>query len=172
MNQTLRVPKMLFVLLFASVLQSQSARAADSPSGPDKEMMQPVTALVGYMEHVAGATLPPVFADHGLVIVENFAPYVFQGNRAAARWDAGFRNHAEHLTDLHCEFGKAFDFGRSGDRVYFVLPTTWRGVYMGSRRFEEHGAWSFALEKSSGQWRIVAYGWAATDETDSPLQGH
>ena len=82
------------------------------------------------MEHVSGAVLPPVFAHHELVILEDFAPYVFRGNDAAAPWDAGFRNHAARLSDLHCDLGRPHDFGRGANRVYFVLPTTWRGVYL------------------------------------------
>jgi hypothetical protein len=65
--------------------------------------------------------------------------------------------------------GKAHDFERIGDRVYFVLPTTWRGIQPGSR-FEEHGAWAFLLENSPGQWRILAYGWDASEETDWPMR--
>ncbi|MDE2136957.1 MAG: hypothetical protein KGJ68_05935 [Gammaproteobacteria bacterium] len=122
------------------------------------------------MQHVDGAVVPPVFANDGLVIVEDFAPYVFKGKGAAARWDAHFRQHAARLKDLRRDFGAAHDFDRNGDRVYFVLPTTWRGVYLEARRFEEHGAWSFVLEKSSGHWLIVAYGSGATDRTDWPVQ--
>jgi hypothetical protein len=148
--------------LLAQVLPSPPS---DSPDGPDEAMMAPVTALAHYMAHVDGVVLPAVFADDGLVIVENFPPYIFSGKEAASHWGSGYRKHVERLKDLQCEFGKAHDFDGSGDRVYFVLPTTWRGVQPGSR-FEEHGAWAFVLEKSSGQWRIIAYGWGANDETD------
>jgi hypothetical protein len=149
-------------LLIAQVLPSPPSDSAD---GPDEAMMAPVTALARYMGHVDGVALPPVFAGDGLVIVENFPPYIFSGKDAAAHWDAGYRKHVESLKDLQCEFGKAHDFDRNGDRVYFVLPTTWRGVQPGSR-FEEHGAWAFVLARSLGQWRIIAYGWGANDETD------
>ena len=103
---------------------------------PDAAMMAPVTALASYMAHLDGAALPPVFVDDGLVIVEDFAPYIFSGEDAAAQWDAGFRHHAVPLRDLKFTFGPAHAFERTGDRVYFVLPTTWRGLYK-DRRFEE-----------------------------------
>ena len=132
-------------------------------------MMAPVMVLARYMGQVSGAVLPPVFADDGLVILENFAPYIFNGKDAATRWDLSYRKHVEPLKELKFEFGKVHDFERTGDRVYFVLPTTWRGVQPGSR-FEEHGAWAFVLQKSAGQWRILAYGWGASDETDWPVR--
>src|SRR5215472_5901699 len=134
-------------------------------------MMAPVTALASYMAHVEGAVLPAVFADNELVIVivEDFAPYIFSGKDAAAQRDAGFRRHAIPLKDLKFSFGPAHDFELTDDRVFFVLPTTWRGVYK-DRRFEEHGAWSFVLKNNAGQWRILAYGWGATDLQDRPVK--
>ena len=113
--------------------------------------------------------LPSVFVEDGLVIIENFPPYIFNGKNAAAQWDAGYRKHVERLQQLQCAFGRAHDFDRSGDRVYFVLPTTWRGLQPGSR-FDKHRAWAFVLAKSSDQWRILAYAWGANDETDWPVK--
>ena len=159
------------LFLCASLLgaQSQSQQASDRGKGPDAAMMAPVTELAKYMAHVDGAALPGVFAEDGLVIVEDFEPFIFRGKDAAAQWDAGYRQHAVPLRDLKVTFGSANAFERTGDRVYFVLPTTWRGTYK-DRRFEEHGAWSFVLTNSTGQWRILAYGWGATDLKDSPAK--
>jgi hypothetical protein len=162
---------LILLPLCASLLgaQTPSPQASGSTGGPDATMMAPVTALASYMARVEGASLPRVFVDDGLVIVEDFAPYVFTAKDAAAQWDAGFRQHAIPLKDLRFSFGAAHDFERTGDRVFFVLPTTWRGVYK-DRRFEEHGAWSFVLKNTAGQWRILAYGWGATDLQDWPAK--
>jgi len=127
--------------------------------------MTPITALANYMARVEGNVLPPFFVDDGPVIVEDFAPYVFSGKDAAAQWDdAGFRHHAIPLRELKFSFGPAHDFERTGDRVFLVLPTKWRGFYK-DRRFEEHGAWSFVLKNAAGQWRILAYGGEPTCRT-------
>ena len=132
-------------------------------TGPDTAMMAPVTQLVHYMGHVDGASLPPVFVERGLVIVENFAPYVFRGSDAAARWDAGFRQHVAEggLRDLTTEFGDPQDFDQVGSRVYFSLPTIWRGIDSG-KRFEEFGSWVFVLERTAGSWRILSYAWGVS----------
>jgi len=160
-----------FLLLFASLLRAQVASQQSNArsDAPEAAIMASVMELANYMAHVQGAVLPPVFVDEGLVIVDNFAPYVFVGKDAAPRWDAGFRQHAITAKDLKFSFGLAHDFERTGDRVFFVLPTTWQGAYKG-RRFEEHGAWSFVLKNTAGQWRILAYAWGATDLQDWPLQ--
>jgi hypothetical protein len=161
----------IVMVLFASFLtaQTESKPQGDVAQVPDAAMMVPVTALAQYMAHVQGKTMPSVFAKDGLVILENFAPYIYVGKDAATRWDAGYRRHIAPVKDLKFNFGTAHDFERTGDRVYFVLPTTWVGWQPGGR-FEEHGAWSFVLENSSGQWRILAYGWGATDEQDWPTK--
>jgi len=161
----------ILLLLSGSILgaQTTSPQATGNTDGPDATMMVPVTTLASYMARVEGEVLPPVFVDDGLVIVEDFAPYVFSGKDAAAQWGAGFHLHAIPLKDLKFSFGPAHDFERTGDRVFFVLPTTWRGFYK-DRRFEEHGAWSFVLKNTAGQWRILAYGWGATDLQDWPAK--
>jgi hypothetical protein len=162
---------LLLLLAFASIAgaQTPTTQETGSTSGPDAATMAPVTALASYMAHLEGAVLPPVFVEDGPVIVKDFEPYIFRGKDAAAQWDAGFRHHAIPLRHLRFSFGPAHAFERSGDRAYFVLPTTWRGIYK-DRRFEEHGAWSFVLKNSAGQWRILAYGWGATDLKDWPAK--
>ncbi len=99
-------------------------------------MMVPVTALASYMARLEGEVLPPVFGDDGLVIVEDFAPYIFSGKDAAAQWDAGFRRHAMPLRDLKFSFGPPHAFERTGHRAYFVLATKWRGFYKNRRRWD------------------------------------
>jgi hypothetical protein len=155
--------------LLTQMISSFMAFAANggiaAGEAPDADMMVPVNSLVHYMEHVAGAKSPAVFVDRGLVIVENFAPYIFRGKDAAARWDAGFRQHVAEgaLHDLSVEFGNARDFERTANRAYFTLPTTWRGVDR-EKRFEEFGAWVFVVEMDAGGWRIISYAWGVTDQ--------
>jgi ketosteroid isomerase-like protein len=156
----------LFAFLSASLLAAQAPQESE---GPDKAMMAPVTALASYMAHPDSAVMPSVFVNDGLVIVENFAPYIFRGKNAAADWNAAIRHDFRRVKDLKFAFGLAHDFDRNGDRVYFVLPTTWHGLRP-EGRFEERGAWSFVLEDSSGQWRIISYTWGVTDETDTPTR--
>ena len=120
-------------------------------------MMGPARALAAFMATLDDRHLEGLFADD-VAIVENFAPYIF---RDVARWREGFRAHAAHLSGLMSSFGTAQDFSRTGERVYFVLPTTWQGLSKG-RAFEEHGGWSFVLAQRNQLWTIAAYAWAVT----------
>jgi hypothetical protein len=140
---------------------------AHAEEQPTAAMMKPVTGLVAFMSTLRGADHPTVFARGGLCIVENFTPFLFCGRHAEADWEAGFRAHAREgeLSDLSAVFGAAHDFSKSGSRAYFSLPTTWTGLTQG-RHFEEHGAWSFVLERQNvgqaAEWRIIGYGWGVT----------
>ena len=145
------------------------AGAAQAEEQPTAAMMQPVHGLVAFMSNLRRGEQPTVFARRGLCIVENFAPYLFCGQQAAANWSAGFRAHAAEgdLKDLAATFGAAHDFSQSGKRAYFSLPTTWTGLTQ-EKRFEEHGAWSFVLEQDDGAWHIVGYGWGVTAYSETP----
>jgi hypothetical protein len=126
-------------------------------------MLAPVRALVAFMSKLPVGEHATMFAPRGVTIIENFPPYVFVGPDAVARWEAGFRTHvaAEQDTELKVEFGPAQDFGVTGNRAYFALPTTWTGRSAG-RSFEEQGAWSFVLVRAGTGWKILGYGWGVS----------
>jgi hypothetical protein len=123
-------------------------------------MMEPIERLVRFMRTLDAARLAEAFVAEP-VILENFAPYVFRGPNGLRAWTDGFREHARELSELVATFGPAQDFDRTGDRVYFVLPTTWRGKARG-KPFVEEGGWSFVLKEIGPDWRIEAYAWAVT----------
>src|SRR5258708_3416640 len=104
-------------------------------------MLTPVRAVAAFMATLDDAALANCFADD-VVIVENFAPYVFRGADAVMRWRAGFREHAAMLSGLVVTFGTAQDFSSDGETAYFVLPTAWAGTSNGED-FEEEGGWAF-----------------------------
>jgi hypothetical protein len=127
---------------------------------PDKAMMMAVERVARFIAHGDQSDLS-TFAGAGVVIVENFAPHIFTGPDAVARWAQGMRHHTASLDSLEHSFGPAQDFGVTGDRAFFSLPTHWRGAKDG-QRFGEDGGWAFVLERQAGQWRVLGYGWAVT----------
>jgi hypothetical protein len=143
------------------------AHAADVPSAA---MLAPVEALVAFMAKLPQGQHATMFARRGVTILENYPPYIFTGPDAVARWEEGFRKHIadERDVDLKVEFGPAQDFAVTGERAYFSLPTTWTGT-AGGRAFEEHGAWSFVLQRAGQGWRILGYGWGVTSLSERSL---
>ena len=130
---------------------------------PTQEMLAPIEALARFVATGDEMGLRDAFCAEGLVVVENFAPFVFEGPDAFARWRDGFRGHVEvdELSQLQWRFGEAQDFAHEGEVAYFVLPTTWTGRTHG-RAFSEDGGWAFVLERDAGRWRIRSYAWAVT----------
>ncbi|MEO6338544.1 MAG: hypothetical protein ABIO39_00780 [Caulobacteraceae bacterium] len=131
-------------------------------SQPDAAMMAPVQRVVRFMRTLDVDGLADAFTPYP-AIVENFAPYLFRGEDAVERWKAAFvaRVRALDLANLAASFGHAQDFSRSGDRVFFSLPTVWTGT-AGGTAFRETGGWAFVLDGADGAWRIRSYAWAVT----------
>jgi hypothetical protein len=132
--------------------------AADQP---DAKMLAPAHAVARFIATGDEALLDAAFAPGPVTILENFAPFLFQGADAAARWAKAMMEHASGLGELKHTFGPAFDFGVVGGEAYFSLPTTWHGVSRG-QRFIETGGWSFLMARRPGGWGVRAYGWAVT----------
>src|SRR5215467_4047382 len=123
----------------------------------DADMAEPVLAVARFMARGEEATLADHFALEEVVIVENFAPFLFTGPDAFERWREGFIAHARmlDLDQLVFEIGHAQDFARRDDRAFFTLPVRWRGRALG-RPFDERGGWSFVLVRDDGRWRILS----------------
>ncbi|HEY2071762.1 MAG TPA: hypothetical protein VGG48_19535 [Rhizomicrobium sp.] len=129
-------------------------------TAPDEAMMAPVCAIADFMATLDDNLVVDCFTVD-VVIVENFAPYIFRGSDAVARWRAGFHAHAATLSGMAVTFGTAQDFSSDGETAYFVLPTLWRGR-SGGVPFEEDGGWAFVLKNEGQRWRVACYAWAVT----------
>jgi hypothetical protein len=128
-------------------------------SQPDAAMMAGPETLARFLETADASVLNGVFSTADLVILENFPPHVFTGQEGLDHWRGLMSRHVGAIAQLQHAFGPAQDFVRTGDIVYFSLPTRWTGVRE-ERPFIEHGGWSFVLVLEGGAWRIRSYGWS------------
>jgi hypothetical protein len=110
-----------------------------------------------------GLSLPAGLFAREVVIVENFAPFIF---RDVAAWAKEMRAHLADLSELHHSFGTPIDFARDGDTAYFSMPTTWSGCNRGVP-FRETGGWALVLKLEAGGWRLAGYGWAVIETSAS-----
>jgi RimJ/RimL family protein N-acetyltransferase len=143
--------------------ENDLARAGDQP---DAEMIAAAERVAAIIAGGALASPRDAFADHNVTIIENFAPYVFEGSGSVERWSEQMRAHLTGVTTLRHTFGPAQDFSRTGDEAYFSLPTNWRGLKHG-KPFVEDGGWAFVLTRQGGLWRVRGYGWAVTGSSST-----
>ena len=127
----------------------------------DAEIMAPIERVARFMETLDSRFLNDTFADGKVVLIENFPPYVFEGDDAVARWAKGFAEHAKNIEGLRHSFGDPHDFQQEGELAFLSLPTTWQGK-IGASSFIETGGWAFVLVKHARGWRVRSYGWAVT----------
>lgn len=97
-------------------------------------------------------------ADHA-VIIDDFAPHVWQGATACADWWNAFvaDNKKSGISGGVVKLGAPSHVTVTADRAYAVFPLTFTFKHNGTPT-TSHGVWTFALHKLAAGWRIA--GWA------------
>jgi hypothetical protein len=80
------------LVFLIGVLVVSTTSAADAP-GPDPAMLDLAGRIARFIETLDDADIADTFADRDVVIIENFAPYRFEGPDAVTDWAAGMRAH-------------------------------------------------------------------------------
>lgn len=150
------------ILVLFSFGRTLTGGAVETPTA---DMLAAAERIASFLETRDSARLAGAFVDRDVVIIENFAPYLFTGPRAVPDWSARMRRHLDGVTRLRHKFGEAQNFERTADVVFFTLPTLWTGLDHG-KSFREAGGWAFVLVRQRGQWRVRSYAWAVTSITD------
>lgn len=130
------------------------------PINLDPALLAPIEKIARFIE-TGDESLLIAFAEKGVVIIENFAPHLFEGEDAVMRWAQVILSWHEQPIELVHSFGPAQDLSVHGDTAFLALPTHWTGLQHGVR-FNEDGGWAFVLVKEHGEWRVRSYGWAVT----------
>ena len=122
----------------------------------------PIEMIARFIE-TGDESLLSAFANKGVVIIENFAPHLFEGEDAVKRWSKKILSWHEPPSDLVLKhrFGPVQDLSVQDDLVFLSLPTHWTISEKGNR-FEEDGGWAFVLVQENGEWKVRCYAWAVT----------
>ena len=133
---------------------------ATAATQPDPAMLAPIEKIARFIETCDDTNLSG-FAAEDVVIIENFAPHLFDGPNAVTLWAKEMRRHVQGVAGLKHSFGSPQDFHVEGELAFLSLPTHWTGVTSG-HTFNEDGGWAFVLVQQRGEWRVRNYGWAVT----------
>lgn len=133
------------------------------PESLDPMLLAPIEKIARFIES-GDETLLSAFADDGVVIIENFAPHLFEGPDAVQRWSQKILSWHKPPSDLILKhrFGEPQDLRVEESLAFVSLPTHW-SIKEGGESFEEDGGWAFVLIEQNGEWRVRSYGWAVTD---------
>ena len=155
-----------FATLFTNATMAEPAKVgstAELPQ-PEPEMIQAVEGAARFVDTQEDRGLARLFAHKDIVIVDNTAPYVFEGAGAVMTWANMVRAHMHGITELRHQFGPAHEYSRRGDRAYFSLPVTWTEYYFG-KPVTEKGAWVVVMVREQGAWKIQHSIWGRTETT-------
>jgi hypothetical protein len=117
------------------------------------------SAIIDTVHGFASMSAPP--SPPPTAITDEFAPFHWEGVSANADWFAAFQKDsaAGGVTDIALHLSAPSHLSVNGDKAYAVFPTVIADKHHGKTE-QEHGAFAFALEKSSGSWRIASWAWA------------
>jgi len=128
----------------------------------DPALLVPIEKVARFIE-TGDESLLSAFANKGVVIIENFAPHLFEGEDAVKRWSQKILSWHKPPSDLVLkhQFGTPQDISIHDDLAFLSLPTHWT-ISENGNKFEEDGGWAFVLVQEDGDWRVRSYGWAVT----------
>jgi hypothetical protein len=128
----------------------------------DPALLAPIEMIAQFIE-TGNESLLSAFATKGVVIIENFAPHLFEGADAVKRWSQEILSWYAPPSDLVLEhrFGPVQNLRVRDGLAFLSLPTHWT-VSKNGDRFQEDGGWAFVLVQENGEWRVRCYGWAVT----------
>ncbi len=125
-------------------------------------LLVPIEKIARFIE-TGDESLLSAFANKGVVIIENFAPHLFEGEDAVKRWSQKILSWHKPPSDLVLKhkFGTPQDISIHDDLAFLSLPTHWT-ISENGNKLEEDGGWAFVLVQEDGEWRVRSYGWAVT----------
>jgi|HubBroStandDraft_6_1064221.scaffolds.fasta_scaffold188396_2 hypothetical protein len=95
------------------------------------------------------------------VIVDEFAPFVWQGASACSDWWSANDTNNKQIDSTNgvLAYGKPWHVTLDGDRAYVVLPAKFTDKEKG-KKVVESAVWVVTLQKGSAGWSMTGSAWA------------
>jgi ketosteroid isomerase-like protein len=148
--------KAILLAALAAVTLAGPARASD-----EADAVAPIKQFIdgfnkGDVKSALAACASPAS------VVDEFAPYAWQGPTACADWAADFDANAkkEGITDPVVTLQKPRHVDVSGDRAYVVVPANYDYKVKGKKAKQSGSIMTAALQKTGAGWRITGWAWS------------
>ncbi|MGA8892195.1 MAG: hypothetical protein WB493_11535 [Anaeromyxobacteraceae bacterium] len=148
--------KPLLLAALAAVTLAAPARATD-----ESDAVAPIAQFIdGFNKGDAKAALAACASP--VVIIDEFAPYLWQGASACADWANDFDADAKKngITDGFVKLSKPRHVFVAGDRAYVVVPTAYDFKRNGKKVSQKDATMAVTLQKGSTGWKITGWAWA------------
>ena len=138
-------------------------------ASPNDEIAAPIKQFIDNFNKGDAKAAAKTNVENGLVIIDEVAPFVWQGKDAFKAWNDDLAKHdkAQGVTDELVTLSAATRVESEGNQAYAVVPAVYtfkqKGVAM-----REVAQMTFALRKGDHGWRIA--GWSWTGPTPQPAQ--
>jgi len=151
-----RVAAVTFTIMFMFAISAGSAVAS--------EQSDVVTAVHKYFDNLDKDKLKTALevCDSHVSILDEFPPHEWQGPTACADWWKALNDYNEKsgITEGDATLGAPWSVDVTGERAYFVAPTTYTYKQHGKPVKEAHAVFTVALKRTQAGWRITAWTWS------------
>jgi ketosteroid isomerase-like protein len=95
-------------------------------------------------------------------IIDEFAPYTWQGASACSDWAKAFEagNQKNGDSDGVVSIAKVRHIEVTGDNAYVVITANFKYKEKGKQKSESGASWTLGLQKTADGWRIASWAWA------------
>ena len=97
------------------------------------------------------------------VILDNIAPYRWDGPDASAKWWTSFGKSLQtnKMTQPHLAYQAIKFWEQTGDRAYVVVPTTFTTM-MNGKQITQAGTLTLVLVNTHAVWKVRGWAWGTT----------
>lgn len=134
---------------------------APSHTTPEADAMATVTRFAGAFNTGDAKAMVAMCAEQ-TVIIDEFAPYEWDGTGGCAKWGQAYGDDAakNKITGGRVTLGKPLHVDVTGDRAYIVAPVSYEFMQDGKPVAEHASIITVTLRKDAGAWRINGWAWA------------
>jgi ketosteroid isomerase-like protein len=148
------------ILTLAAAVAASSLASTPAAASEETAVMATVRQFDASFNKGDAAQANGLCAPHA-IIIDDFAPHVWQGGAACADWwkAIGAFDAKNAITASVVTLGKPWHVVVTGDRAYVVEPVTFTYKQHGKPVVESGSVWTLALLKSGARWRISGWAW-------------